>query len=185
MAPTRTARLPALSIVRRIRDVECPTSCQARDARSSAQHLAFPDLELLVRAGSDVGGAASPLFHQSPPTRLGEAGKADAVWFLWTGGAEGAREVLSAIASSTIRDRRRHLLDPGGGAGAGPPRSSDRASCAASRDTGNQIALGTFIATFLYCVLVLRTVSGANAVSSCPTSPSRSVSCSASAASRC
>ena len=29
------------------------------------------------------------------------------------------------------------------------------------RDRGNQITLGTFIATFLYCLLVLRTVHGA------------------------
>jgi uncharacterized membrane protein len=28
------------------------------------------------------------------------------------------------------------------------------------RDTGNQIVLGTFIATFVYCILVLRTVRG-------------------------
>jgi len=30
------------------------------------------------------------------------------------------------------------------------------------RDTGNQIVLGTFIATFLYCLLVLRTIHGYN-----------------------
>jgi len=28
------------------------------------------------------------------------------------------------------------------------------------RDTGNQVVLGTFIATFIYCLLVLRTVRG-------------------------
>lgn len=30
------------------------------------------------------------------------------------------------------------------------------------RDTGNQVVLGTFIATFVYCLLVLRTVRGEN-----------------------
>ncbi|HAJ59617.1 MAG TPA: DUF2254 domain-containing protein, partial [Cyanobacteria bacterium UBA8543] len=28
------------------------------------------------------------------------------------------------------------------------------------QDTGNQVVLGTFIATFIYCLLVLRTVRG-------------------------
>lgn len=30
------------------------------------------------------------------------------------------------------------------------------------RDRGNQVVLGTFIATFAYCLLVLRTVRGTN-----------------------
>lgn len=29
------------------------------------------------------------------------------------------------------------------------------------RDTGNQIVLGTFVATFLYCLLVIRTIRSA------------------------
>ncbi len=28
------------------------------------------------------------------------------------------------------------------------------------QDTGNQVVLGTFIATFIYCLLVLRTIHG-------------------------
>ena len=31
-----------------------------------------------------------------------------------------------------------------------------------TRDLGNQLVLGTFISTFLYCLLVLRTVRGAD-----------------------
>lgn len=36
------------------------------------------------------------------------------------------------------------------------------------RDTGNQVTLGTFIATFLYCMLVLRTVSSADGATFVP-----------------
>lgn len=36
------------------------------------------------------------------------------------------------------------------------------------RDLGNQITLGTFIATFIYCLLVLRTVRGTDSVQFVP-----------------
>jgi uncharacterized membrane protein len=36
------------------------------------------------------------------------------------------------------------------------------------RDTGNQVVLGTFIATFVYCLLVLRTVRGSDSAQFVP-----------------
>ena len=83
-----------------------------------------------------------------------------ALGWVWSGGPEGAREVLATIASSMI-----------GIAGVTFSITLVALSLASSqfgprllrnfmRDTGNQIVLGTFIATFVYCLLVLRTVRG-------------------------
>lgn len=80
-------------------------------------------------------------------------------FFLYSGGAEGARSVLSTIAGSMITV-----------AGVAFSATMVALSFASSelgprllrnfmRDRGNQIVLGTFIATFVYCLLVLRTVS--------------------------
>ncbi|MGE3855534.1 MAG: DUF2254 domain-containing protein [Dehalococcoidia bacterium] len=78
--------------------------------------------------------------------------------FLFTGGPEAARAVLQAVASSTITV-------------AGVVFSVTIAALSTTsqqygplllrrfmRDPGNQVSLGTFIATFAYCLLVLRSV---------------------------
>lgn len=75
-------------------------------------------------------------------------------------GPEGTRAVLSTIATAMI-----------GVAGVTFSMTLVSVSFAASnigprlignfmRDTGNQVTLGTFIATFVYCLLILRTVTG-------------------------
>ncbi len=80
-------------------------------------------------------------------------------FFLYSGGAEGARSVLSTTAGSMITV-----------AGVAFSATMVALSFASSelgprllrnfmKDRGNQIVLGTFIATFVYCLLVLRTVS--------------------------
>lgn len=82
--------------------------------------------------------------------------------WLYQNQPEGARAVLSAIATSMI-----------GVAGVTFSMTLVAVSFAASnigprlisnfmRDTGNQVTLGTFIATFVYCLLILRTVTEAN-----------------------
>ncbi len=79
-------------------------------------------------------------------------------WLLYTGGAEGTRGLLSSIASSMI-----------GVAGTVFSITIAVLTLASSnygprllrnfmRDTGNQLVLGTFVATFLYCLIVLRSV---------------------------
>jgi hypothetical protein len=78
--------------------------------------------------------------------------------WVYTGGPEGARAVLSTVAGSMI-------------AVAGVTFSITIVSLTLEsqqfgprllrnflRDLGNQIVLGTFVSTFLYCLLVLRTV---------------------------
>lgn len=79
------------------------------------------------------------------------------IW-IWSGGPEGAREVLSVIASSmitvagvvfsiTIVALAQTATQYG-------PRLLNRFM----RDLGDQVVLGTFVSTYLYCVLVLRMV---------------------------
>ncbi|RYG25776.1 DUF2254 domain-containing protein [bacterium] len=80
--------------------------------------------------------------------------------WIYTGGPEGARSVLSVIAGSVI-----------GVAGTTFSITIAVLSLASGqygphllrgflRDTGNQVVLGAFTSTFLYCLLVLRTVRG-------------------------
>jgi uncharacterized membrane protein len=83
----------------------------------------------------------------------------DALW-LYTGGPEGARAMLATIAGSVITV-----------AGVGFSIAIVTLTQASSqfgprllrnfmRDRGNQVVLGTWVATFIYGVLVLRTVRG-------------------------
>lgn len=80
-------------------------------------------------------------------------------FFFYSGGPEGARSVLSTTAGSMITV-----------AGVAFSATMVALSFASSelgprllrnfmKDRGNQVVLGTFIATFVYCLLVLRTVS--------------------------
>jgi uncharacterized membrane protein len=96
-------------------------------------------------------------------TQLDQAATADLLdrWsWVYTGGPEGARGVLSTIAASMI-----------GVAGVtfsitivvltlASQQFGPRLLRNFLRDLGNQVVLGTFISTFLYCLLVLRTVRG-------------------------
>lgn len=84
----------------------------------------------------------------------------DSLGWLYTGDSEGARLLLSTVASSII-----------GIAGVTFSITIAALTMASSqfgprllrnfvRDVGNQFVLGTFIATFVYCLLVLRTIRG-------------------------
>jgi uncharacterized membrane protein len=83
-------------------------------------------------------------------------------WWAYTGSASGARAVLQTIATSMI-----------GIAGVVFSITTVTLTLAANkfgprifrnfmRDTGNQVVLGTFTATFLFCLLVLRQVRGSD-----------------------
>jgi uncharacterized membrane protein len=80
--------------------------------------------------------------------------------WMYTVGTDGAREVLSAVASSTI-----------GVAGTAFSITIVALQLASSnfgprllrnfmQDTGNQIVLGTFLGTFIYSLVVLQTIRG-------------------------
>lgn len=80
-------------------------------------------------------------------------------WF-FTGGTEGARAVLSVIAGSMITVAGVVFSVTIVALANTSQQFGPRLLRNFLRDTGNQIVLGTFIATFIYCVLTLRTVSG-------------------------
>ncbi|GAC1616883.1 MAG: hypothetical protein NVS4B11_05360 [Ktedonobacteraceae bacterium] len=82
------------------------------------------------------------------------------VLFGYNRGPDGARLLLSTVAGSVI-----------GVAGVSFSITITALSLASSqlgprllrtfmRDTGNQLVLGTLLATFLYCLLILRTING-------------------------
>lgn len=83
----------------------------------------------------------------------------EAWFFLYTGGAEGAREVLSTTAGSMITVAGIAFSTTMVAFSFASSQLGPRLLGQFMRDRGNQIVLGTFIATFVYCLLVLRTVS--------------------------
>ncbi len=83
-----------------------------------------------------------------------------AVGWLWAGGAEGARQVLSTIAGSMITVAGVTFSITIVALTLASSQFGPRLLRNFVRDLGNQVVLGTFIATFTYCLLVLRTVRG-------------------------
>jgi uncharacterized membrane protein len=80
-------------------------------------------------------------------------------FFLYSGGAEGARSVLSTIAGSMITVAGVVFSSTVVALSFASSHLGPRLLRNFMRDRGNQIVLGTFISTFVYCLLVLRTVS--------------------------
>ena len=78
--------------------------------------------------------------------------------FLYAGGTEGARAVLSTIAASMITTAGVVFSITIVALTLASSQFGPRLLRNFIRDRGNQIVLGTFIATFVYCLLVLRTV---------------------------
>lgn len=80
--------------------------------------------------------------------------------WIYSGGAEGARAVLSVIASSMITVAGVVFSITIVALTLASSQFGPRLLRTFMRDTANQVVLGTFIATFLYCLLVLRTIRG-------------------------
>jgi uncharacterized membrane protein len=74
------------------------------------------------------------------------------------GGPEGAREVLSVIASSMMTVAGVAFSVTIVALTLASQQFGPRLLRNFMRDTGNQVVLGTFIATFSYCLIVLRTI---------------------------
>lgn len=79
---------------------------------------------------------------------------------VYTGHAEGARALLSTIAGSIISVASVTFSITIVALTLTSSQFGPRLLRNFMRDTGNQLTLGTFIATFVYCLLVLRTVRG-------------------------
>ncbi|MBE9200810.1 MULTISPECIES: DUF2254 domain-containing protein [unclassified Nodularia (in: cyanobacteria)] len=80
--------------------------------------------------------------------------------WIYTGGPDGAREVLSAIAGSMVSVAATAFSITIVALQLASANFGPRLLRNFMRDTGNQIVLGTFIATFIYCLLVLRAIYG-------------------------
>jgi len=80
--------------------------------------------------------------------------------WVYTGGPEGARVVLSTIAASMITVAGVTFSITIVALTLASQQFGPRLLRNFLRDLGNQITLGTFVATFIYCLLVLRTVRG-------------------------
>ena len=80
--------------------------------------------------------------------------------WLYGGGAEGARSVLSTIAGSVVTVAGTTFSITIAALTLASSQFGPRLLRTFRRDTGNQIVLGTFVSTFLYCLLVLRKVRG-------------------------
>lgn len=78
----------------------------------------------------------------------------------YTRGADGARAILSSIASSMITVATTAFSIVIVALQLASGQFGPRLLRNFIRDRGNQIVLGTFISTFLYCLLVLRTING-------------------------
>lgn len=109
-----------------------------------------PAMLLVIAVG--LARIAVTLDHQLPqlPFSLPEIG--------FTGGAEGARSVLSTIAGSMVTVAGVAFSITIVALTLASSQFGPRLLRNFMRDPGNQYVLGTFIATFIYCLLVLSTV---------------------------
>ena len=115
-----------------------------------ASYWFIPSLMAIVAILTAIG-----LVHLD--TRLGDSWLRDYQW-LYANQPAGARALLSTVAGSMITVAgvtfsMTLLAVSHASAQIGP-----RLLAGFMRDRGNQLTLGTFIATFLYCLMVLRTV---------------------------
>ena len=86
----------------------------------------------------------------------------DPLSWIYTGGPEGARAVLSTIAASMITVAGVTFSITIVALTLASQQFGPRVLRNFLRDVGNQVVLGTFVSTFLYCLLVLRTVRGSD-----------------------
>ncbi|MBD2185628.1 DUF2254 domain-containing protein [Aerosakkonema funiforme] len=92
--------------------------------------------------------------------RVDLSGPIEQLGWVYTGGPEGARTVLSSIAGSMITVAGTVFSITLVALQLASSQFGPRLLRNFMQDTGNQVVLGTFIATFIYCLLVLRTIRG-------------------------
>lgn len=89
--------------------------------------------------------------------RIGSAWVQNIAW-IWSGGADGARSVLSVIAGSVMTVVSIVFSITVTALAQTSSQFGPRVLRNFTSDRGNQFVLGTFISTFIYCLIVLRTV---------------------------
>lgn len=111
-----------------------------------------------------AGGLAAGLGLVLLDARLGDAWLGRFEWF-YGSRPEGARAVLSTIAGSTITVAGVVFSITLAAVTYASGQYGPRLLSNFQRDRGNQVTLGTFVATFLYCLVVLRTIRSAEEAS--------------------
>jgi uncharacterized membrane protein len=92
--------------------------------------------------------------------RAGKAGPIEQLGWVYAGGPDGARAVLSAVAGSLATVTATAFSITIVALQLAASNFGPRLLRNFMQDTGNQVVLGTFIATFIYCLLVLRSIHG-------------------------
>lgn len=115
-------------------------------------YWAVPSLMSVLAAGLSV--AMIHLDEVLTPTFI------DTLSWVYAGGPEGARAVLSTIAGSMITVAGVTFSITIVALTLASQQFGPRLLRSFLRDLGNQVVLGTFVATYIYCLLVLRTVRG-------------------------
>lgn len=109
-----------------------------------------------------AGMAIALAFTMLSLDRAGKSGPIEKLAWIYTGGPDGARTMLSTIAGSMITVAGTAFSITIVALTLASSQFGPRLMRNFMQDTGNQVVLGTFIATFIYCLLVLRTVRGDN-----------------------
>ena len=86
---------------------------------------------------------------------------ADRLGWIYAGGPEGARAVLGVVAGSVMGTAGVTFSITIAALSLASTQLGPRLLYNFMRDRGNQFVLGTFIASFVYCLLILRTIRGA------------------------
>lgn len=92
--------------------------------------------------------------------RAGKSGPIENLGWIYTGGPDGARTLLSAVAGSMVSVAATAFSITIVALQLASSNFGPRLLRNFMKDTGNQVVLGTFIGTFIYCLLVLRTIHG-------------------------
>nr|WP_199197626.1 DUF2254 domain-containing protein [Chroococcidiopsis sp. CCALA 051] len=92
--------------------------------------------------------------------REGYYGPLESWGWIYVGSTDGAREVLSAVSGSMITVAATAFSITIVALQLAAANFGPRLLRNFMQDTGNQVVLGTFIATFIYCLLILRTIRG-------------------------
>jgi len=100
--------------------------------------------------------------------RAGAEGWLQGLHWIYSGGAEGASLMLGTVAGSMIAIAGTVFSMTLVALSLASSQLGPRLLRNFMRDTANQVVLGTFVATFVYCLLVLRTVRRADEVAFVP-----------------
>ena len=119
----------------------------------------FVPTAMLVLAAAGAIGTLWVDRHWTAPTQ--------STW-IYTGGPAGARSLLSAVAGSVITVAGVVFSITIATLVQASSQFGPRLLRNFMRDTGNQLVLGTFVATFVYCLLVLRSIRGEESYSFVP-----------------